>query len=272
MSYSSINRHMQAPMTDHRGSCDNAPYYQQSYGGDHYYGPNGFVLTDRNLSIHTAAMPMVARADPMYGTAGYAAQRSRDNHHFLASTVTNQPTPAPLNYPSYGTPPSQASGAGYSYPVPEERHSQFRMSGVDNSLHHSIADERPYSDAPRSQIHQPYWFSAETGSNTRIGRSMNQYQQYTLASVDQASLRSSRQYPNEEAPEYGVADLVTDEGVPSTQSAMAYRPRFQHGYASTPEFDDTLARGNYQAYQHNLSTNGDEENIHDDRASDSNRQ
>ncbi|KAF5591325.1 hypothetical protein FPANT_5718 [Fusarium pseudoanthophilum] len=241
MSYSSINRHMQAPMTDHRGSCDNAPYYQQSYGGDHYYGPNGFVLTDRNLSIHTAAMPMVARADQMYGTAGYAAQHSRDNHHFIASTVNNQFTPAPLNCPSYGTPPSQASGAGYSYPIPEERHSQFRMSGVDNSLHHSMADERPYSDAPRSQIHQPYWFSAETGSNTRIGRSMNQYQQYTLASVDQASLRSSRQYPNEEVPEYGVADLVTDEGVPTAQSAMAYRPRFQHGYASPPELDDTLA-------------------------------
>ncbi|KAF5629582.1 uncharacterized protein FTJAE_8557 [Fusarium tjaetaba] len=272
MSYSSINRHMQAPMTDHRGSCDNAPYYQQSYGGDHYDGPNGFVLTDRNLSIHTAAMPMVARADQMYGTAGYAAQHSRDNHQFLASTVNNQLTPAPLNYPSYGTPPSQASGADYSYPIPEERHSQFRMSGVDNSLHHSMTDERPYSDAPRSQIHQPYWFSAETGSNTRIGRSMNQYQQYTLASFDQASLRSSRQYPNEEVTEYGVADLVTDEGVPTTRSAMAYRPRFKHGYASPPEFDDTLARGNYQAYQHNLSTNGDEENIHGDRASDSNRQ
>ncbi|KAF5697928.1 hypothetical protein FMUND_15255 [Fusarium mundagurra] len=272
MSYSSINRHMQAPITDHRGSCDNAPYYQQSYGGDHYYDPNGFVLTDRNLSIHTAAMPMVARADQMYGTAGYAAQHSRDNHHFLASTVNTQLTPAPLNYPSYGTPPFQASGAGYSYPIPEERHSQLRMSGVDNSLHHSMADERPYSDAPRSQIHQPYWFSAETGSNTRIGRSMNQYQQHTLASVDQASFRPSRQYPNEEVPEYGVADLVTDEGVPATQPAMAYRPRFQHGYASPPEFDDTLARGNCQAYQHNISTNGDEENIHGARVSDSNRQ
>ncbi|KAF4434542.1 hypothetical protein FACUT_7900 [Fusarium acutatum] len=272
MSYSSINRHVQAPMTDHRGSCDNAPYHQQSYGGDHYYDPNGFVLTDRNLSIHTAAMPMVARADQMYGTAGYAAQHSRDNHHFLASKVNTQLTPVPLNYPSYGTPPLQASGAVYSYPVPEERHSQLRMSGVDNSLHHSMADERPYSDAPRSQIHQPYCFSAETGSNTRIGRSMNQYQQHTLASVDQASLRPSRQYPNEEVPEYGVADLVTDEGAPTTQPAVAYRPRFQHGYASPPEFDDTFARGNYQAYQHNLLTNGDEENIHGDRTSDSNRQ
>ncbi|KAF5617610.1 hypothetical protein F25303_13247 [Fusarium sp. NRRL 25303] len=271
MSYSSINRHMQAPMTDHRGSCDNAPYYQQSYGGDHYYDPNGFVLTDRNLSIHTAAMPMLARADQMYGTAGYAAQHSRDNH-FLASTVNTQPTPAPLNYPSYGTPPFQASGAGYSYPAPEERHSQLRMSGLDNSLHHSMADERPYSDALRSQIHQPNWFSAETGSNTRIGRSMNQYQQHTLASVDQASLRPSRQYPNEEVPEYGFADLVADEGVPTTQPAVAYRPRFQHGYASPPEFDDTLARGNCQAYQHNLSTSGDQDNIHGDRASDSDHQ
>ncbi|KLO86308.1 uncharacterized protein LW94_3358 [Fusarium fujikuroi] len=271
MSYSSINRHMQAPMTDHRGSCDNAPYYQQSYGGDHYYDPNGFVLTDRNLSIHTAAMPMLARADQMYGTAGYAAQHSRNNH-FLASTVNTQLTPAPLNYPSYGTPPFQASGAGYSYPAPEERHSQLRMSGLDNSLHHSMADERPYTHDPRSQIHQPNWFSAETGSNTRIGRSMNQYQQHTLASVDQASLRPSRQYPNQEVPEYGFADLVTDEGVPTTQPAVAYRPRFQYGYASPPEFDDTLARGNYQAYQHNLSTNGDEDNIHGDRASDSDRQ
>ncbi|KAF5699530.1 hypothetical protein FGLOB1_11312 [Fusarium globosum] len=271
MSYSSINRHMQAPMTDHRDSCDNAPYYQQSYGGDHYYDTNGFVLTDRNLSIHTAAMPMLARADQMYGTAGYAAQHSRDNH-FLASTVNTQLTPAPLNYPSYGTPPFQASGAGYSYPAPEERHSQLRMSGLDNSLHHSMADERPYSHDPRSQIHQPNWFSAETGSNTRIGRSMSQYQQHTLASVDQASLRPSRQYPNEEVPEYGFADLVTDEGVPTTQPAVAYRPRFQYGYASPPEFDDTLARGNYQAYQHNLSTNGDEDNIHGDRASDSDRQ
>ncbi|KAI1062010.1 hypothetical protein LB506_009849 [Fusarium annulatum] len=271
MSYSSINRNMQAPMTDHRGSCDNAPYYQQSYGGDHYYDPNGFVLTDRNLSIHTAAMPMLARADQMYGTAGYAAQHSRDNH-FLASTVNTQLTPAPLNYPSYETPPFQASGAGYSYPAPEERHSQLRMSGLDNSLHHSMADERPYSHDPRSQIHQPNWFSAETGSNTRIGRSMSQYQQHTLASVDQASLRPSRQYPNEEVPEYGFADLVTDEGVPTTQPAVAYRPRFQHGYASPPELDDTLARGNYQAYQHNLSTNGDEDNIYGDRASDSDRQ
>ncbi|KAH7164327.1 hypothetical protein DER46DRAFT_506302 [Fusarium sp. MPI-SDFR-AT-0072] len=272
MSYSSINRQMQAPMTDHRGSCDNAPYYQQSYSGDHHYDPNGFVLTDRNLSLHTAAMPMVVRADQMYSTAGYAAQHSRDNHHFLASTINTQLTPAPLNYPSYGTPPFQAPGAVYSCQVPEERHSQLRMSGVDNSLHHSMADERPYSDAPRSQIHQPYWFSAETGSNTRIGRSMNQYQQHTLASVDQASLRSSRQYPKEEVPEYGVADLVTDEGVPTTQPAVAYRPRYQHGYASTAEFDDTLARGNYQAYQHNISTNDDEENFHGDRASDSNHQ
>ncbi|KAL7767812.1 hypothetical protein ACKLNR_002113 [Fusarium oxysporum f. sp. zingiberi] len=272
MSYSSINRQMQAPMTDHRDSCDNAPYYQQSYSGDHHYGPNGFVLTDRNLSVHTAAMPMVVRADQMYSTAGYAAQHSRDNHHFLASTVNTQLTPAPLNYPSSGTPPIQAPGAVYSYQVPEERHSHLRMSGVGNSLHHSMADERPYSDAPRSQIHQPYWFSAETGSNTRIGRSMNQYQQHTLASVDQASLCSSRQYPKEEVPEYGVADLVTDEGVPTTQPAVAYRPRYQHGYASTAEFDDTLARGNYQAYQHNLSTNDDEENFHGDRASDSNHQ
>ncbi|KAH7223539.1 hypothetical protein BKA60DRAFT_450696 [Fusarium oxysporum] len=272
MSYSSINRQMQAPMTDHRDSCDNAPYYQQSYSGDHHYGPNGFVLTDRNLSVHTAAMPMVVRADQMYSTAGYAAQHSRDNHHFLASTVNTQLTPAPLNYPSSGTPPIQAPGAVYSYQVPEERHSHLRMSGVGNSLHHSMADERPYSDAPRSQIHQPYWFSAETGSTTRIGRSMNQYQQHTLASVDQASLCSSRQYPKEEVPEYGVADLVTDEGVPTTQPAVAYRPRYQHGYASTAEFDDTLARGNYQAYQHNLSTNDDEENFHGDRASDSNHQ
>ncbi|WKT44537.1 hypothetical protein QSH57_009390 [Fusarium oxysporum f. sp. vasinfectum] len=272
MSYSSINRQMQAPMTDHRDSCDNAPYYQQSYSGDHHYGPNGFVLTDRNLSVHTAAMPMVVRADQMYSTAGYAAQHSRDNHHFLASTVNTQLTPAPLNYPSSGTPPVQAPGGVYSYQVPEERHSHLRMSGVGNSLHHSMADERPYSDAPRSQIHQPYWFSAETGSTTRIGRSMNQYQQHTLASVDQASLCSSRQYPKEEVPEYGVADLVTDEGVPTTQPAVAYRPRYQHGYASTAEFDDTLARGNYQAYQHNLSTNDDEENFHGDRASDSNHQ
>ncbi|KAF5597043.1 uncharacterized protein FSUBG_8613 [Fusarium subglutinans] len=273
MSYSSINRHMQAPMTGHRGSCDNAPYYQQSYGGDHYYDPNGFVLTDRNLSIHTAAMPMVARADQMHGTAGYAAQHSPDNHHhFLASTVNTQLTPAPLNYPSHGTPPFQASGAVYSYPVPEERHSQLRMGGVDNSLHHSMAEERPLSDAPRSQIHQPYWSSAETGSNTRIGRSMNQYQQHTLASVDQASLHHLRQYPNGEVPEHGVADLVTDEGVLTTQPAVAYRPRFQHGYASPPDSDDTLARGNYQAYQYNLLTNGDEENIHGDRASDRNRQ
>ncbi|KAL5623052.1 hypothetical protein FOBRF1_002302 [Fusarium oxysporum] len=272
MSYSSINRQMQAPMTDHRDSCDNAPYYQQSYSGDHHYGPNGFVLTDRNLSVHTAAMPMVVRADQMYSTAGYAAQHSRDNHHFLASTVNTQLTPAPLNYPSSGTPPIQTPGAVYSYQVPEERHSHLRMSGVGNSLHHSMADERPYSDAPRSQIHQPYWFSAETGSNTRIGRSMNQYQQHTLASVDQASLCSSRQYPKEEVPEYGVADLVTDEGVPTTQPAVAYRPRYQHGYASTAEFDDTLARGNYQAYQHSLPTNDDEENFHGDRASDSNHQ
>ncbi|KAH7204050.1 hypothetical protein DER44DRAFT_747519 [Fusarium oxysporum] len=272
MSYSSINRQMQAPMTDHRDSCDNAPYYQQSYSGDHHYGPNGFVLTDRNLSVHTAAMPMVVRADQMYSTAGYAAQHSRDNHHFLASTVNTQLTPAPLNYPSSGTPPIQTPGAVYSYQVPEERHSHLRMSGVGNSLHHSMADERPYSDAPRSQIHQPYWFSAETGSNTRIGRSMNQYQQHTLASVDQASLCSSCQYPKEEVPEYGVADLVTDEGVPTTQPAVAYRPRYQHGYASTAEFDDTLARGNYQAYQHSLSTNDDEENFHGDRASDSNHQ
>ncbi|KAI3584821.1 hypothetical protein IWW34DRAFT_608748 [Fusarium oxysporum f. sp. albedinis] len=272
MTYSSINRQMQAPMTDHRDSCDNAPYYQQSYSGDHHYGPNGFVLTDRNLSVHTAAMPMVVRADQMYSTAGYAAQHSRDNHHFLASTVNTQLTPAPLNYPSSGTPPIQAPGAVYSYQVPEERHSHLRMSGVGNSLHHSMADERPYSDAPRSQIHQPYWFSAETGSNTRIGRSMNQYQQHTLASVDQASLCSSRQYPKEEVPEYGVADLVSDEGVPTTQPAVAYRPRYQHGYASTAEFDDTLARGNYQAYQHNLSTNDDKENFHGDRASDSNHQ
>lgn len=263
---------MTAPMTDHRDSCDNAPYYQQTYSGDHHYGLNGFVLTDRNLSVHTAAMPMVVRADQMYSTAGYAAQHSRDNHHFLASTVNTQLTPAPLNYPSSGTPPIQTPGAVYSYQVPEERHSHLRMSGVGNSLHHSMADERPYSDAPRSQIHQPYWFSAETGSNTRIGRSMNQYQQHTLASVDQASLCSSRQYPKEEVPEYGVADLVTDEGVPTTQPAVAYRPRYQHGYASTAEFDDTLARGNYQAYQHNLSTNDDEENFHGDRASDSNHQ
>uniref|UniRef100_A0A0D2XNF0 Uncharacterized protein n=1 Tax=Fusarium oxysporum (strain Fo5176) TaxID=660025 RepID=A0A0D2XNF0_FUSOF len=272
MSYSSINRQMQAPMTDHRDSSDNAPYYQQSYGGDHHYGPNGFVLTDRNVSVHTAAMPMVVRADQMYSTAGYAAQHSRDNHHFLASTVNTQLTPAPLNYPSSGTPPIQAPGAVYSYQVPEERHSHLRVSGVGNSLHHSMVDERPYSDAPRSQIHQPYWFSAETGSNTRIGRSMNQYQQHTLASVDQASLCSSRQYPKEEVPEYGVADLVTDEGVPTTQPTVAYRPRYQHGYASAAEFDDTLARGNYQAYQHNLSTNDDEENFHGHRASDSNHQ
>jgi hypothetical protein len=272
MSYSSINRQMQAPMTDHRGSCDNAPYYQQTYSGDHHYDPNGFVLTDRNPSTHTAAMSMVARADRMYSTAGHAAQDSRDNHHFLASTVNSQLTLAPLNYPPYGIVPFQAQGAVYSYQVPTERHSQLKMSGVDTSLHTSMADERPYSDAPRPQTHQPYWFSAETGSNTRIGRSTNQYQQHTLASVDQTSLRSSRQCPKEEIPEYGGADLVTDEGVPITHPAVASRSRYQHGYASMTKFDDTLARGNYQAYQHNLSTNGVEENFHSDRASDSNHQ
>ncbi|KAF9772678.1 hypothetical protein IL306_009602 [Fusarium sp. DS 682] len=256
MSYCSINRQMQAPMTDRRGSCDNSPYSQQAYSGDHHYDPNEFVLTDRSPSTHTVATPMVARGDRMYSTAGYLAHDSRDSRHFHASTINTKLTPP------------QAEGAGYSYRDPAERHSQLRMSGVDTSLPPSTVDERSYFDVPRPQTHQPYWYSAENGSNTRIGRSMNQYQQHTLACVDQASLRPSRQYPKEEILEYGGADQVPDEGVSTTLPTVAYRPRHQHGYASMTQFDDSLARGNYQAYQHNLSTNEGDENRYSGRVSD----
>ncbi|KAF4344684.1 hypothetical protein FBEOM_1351 [Fusarium beomiforme] len=271
MSYCSINRQMQAPMTHRRGSYDNSPYSQQAHSGDHHYDPNEFVLTDRSPSPH-AAMPVVARGHRIYITAGHVAHDSRDNRHFHASTINTQLTPAPLDYPPYGTAPFQAQGPSYSYRDPVERHSPLRMSGVDTSLSSSMVDERLYSDVLRPQTHQPHWYTAETGSNTRIGRSMSQYQQHTLACVEQPSLRPSRQCPKEEIPEYGSVDQAPDQGVSATLPPVANCPRHQHGYESMTQAGDSLVRDNYPATQHNLSANVGDENWRGGRDFDKNCQ
>ncbi|KAM0221034.1 hypothetical protein ACHAQD_005790 [Fusarium lateritium] len=270
ISYSSINRQMQAPVTDRRGSYDNSPYSYEAYSGDYHYGSSEYVLTGRNSSISAAAMPMMGGGDRTSRMAGYVGQGSRDSHNDYAMPINPQITSAYPHYPPYGSGPIQGQTGGYSYQDATERHSQFRLSGADASLSPSMPDERSCPDVPHPQSHEPYWYAAETGPNTRIGRSVNQYQQHTLAYAGEASLPSSRQYPREEISESCGADPGPGEVIPTAFSESTYDPRYQHGYASTGVFGGDHTRGNHQEFQHNHSTSEVDEDWHGTWASDKN--
>ncbi|KAF4436487.1 hypothetical protein F53441_13239 [Fusarium austroafricanum] len=267
----SVNRQMQAPMSGHRSSYDDVPYSQQAYGGDHHYGLNEFVLTDRSPLTHTSAVSMVDSGDRVYSMGDYVPQSSRRSHDFHASTISTQFTPGTLDYPPHGSVSFQGQAGDSSYRDPTEHRYQFRMSGIDTSLSPSTADERPCSNFPRSQVHQPYLYPAETGSNTRIGRSMNQYQQHTSACVDQTSFHSSRQCPRGEISDHSGVDLASGRGAPITPLEATFRTRYQHGYKSVGEFNDNSACGNQEAHQHNLSTNEGDGSWHSARACDNSK-
>ncbi|CAJ0539903.1 Ff.00g072840.m01.CDS01 [Fusarium sp. VM40] len=267
ISYSSINRQMQAPVTDHRGSYDNSRHSREAYSGDYHYGPSEFVLTGRNSSIPAAAMPMMDGEDRTSRMVGYVGQGSRDSRNDYAMPINPQITSAYPHYPPYGSGPLQGQTGGYSWQDATERHSQFRLSGADVSISPSMPDERSCPDIPHPQSHEPYWYAAETGSNTRIGRSVNQYQQHTLAFAGETSLHSSRQYPREENSESCGAGLGPGEVIPTTYSASMYDPRYQHGYAPTGLFGGNHTRGNHQEFQYNHATSDGDEDWHGTRAS-----
>ncbi|WZH43529.1 uncharacterized protein QYS62_004536 [Fusarium acuminatum] len=262
ISYSSINRQMQAPVTDHRGSYDNNRYSTEAYSGGYHYSPSEFALTGRNSSIPAADMPMMDGGDRTSRMAGYVGQGNRDSRSDYAMPINPQITPAYPHYPPYGSGPLQGQTGGYSWQDATERHSQFRLSGADASPSPSMPDERPCPDVHYPQSHELYWYAAETGSNTRIGRSANQYQQHTLAFTGETSLHSSHQYPREENSESCGAGLSPGEVIPTPYSTSTYDPRYQHDYASTGVFGGDHTRGNHQEFQHNLSTSDGEEDWH----------
>ncbi|KAF5673309.1 hypothetical protein FHETE_3433 [Fusarium heterosporum] len=217
INYSSINRQMQAPMTDHRGSFDNSSTFHEAYSGDYHYGPNG---GERASHI-----------------AGYVGHDNRDKRNVYAVPTNPQLTTVSPHSHLYG----------------------FRMSRADTSLSPSASNARSCLDVPHPQAHEQYWYSAETRSNTRIGRSVSQYKEHTLACVDEASLHSSRQAPREGISRSPGVDLAPEEGFLATYSASIYGPRYQHDYASTGVLDGGHTCGNYQTFDHDHLTNGNDE-------------
>ena len=231
MSYFSINRQMQAPTTDHRGSYDSVVRSQAAHGGDYHYRPSEFVLTDRTPSSHMAVFPGTASEN----TAAYATRplthSSRDSREFQSSTTRTQPTSS-VNHHVYGSGSAQDQ-AGISYQSPAQRHYHDMANGANASTCPVTLDEGPYANVQRPQVHQPSWYSSETGWNAGIGRSMNQYQQYTLAG----------------------ADLVTGEVISTAYPIAAYRSKHQTGYASLGGLDVNYADDNLQAHRYKWSTN-----------------
>ncbi|KAJ4265447.1 hypothetical protein NW762_004735 [Fusarium torreyae] len=261
MSYFSINRQMQAPVTDHQGSHDNFSYTHEAYAGGHHYGPNEFVLTDRNLSTRTIALPMATNGNRAMYTADYAAHGSRDNHNFYAAAANTQITPVPFSHPSFGFAPIQGQAVDSSYRYATGHHPQSSMNDADISLTPSTPDGRSYGASQHLQTHQPYWHAGETGPNTRIGRSMDQHQQHPLAYVDDSSLQSSHQFPKGFSGPSGVG-LGTNEGAPIVRTTTPYRPRHHHSYATIGGPNDTYAESDQQTCQHSRSTSGGSEDWH----------
>ncbi|KAM0557153.1 hypothetical protein ACHAPJ_005416 [Fusarium lateritium] len=261
MSYFSINRQMQAPVTDHQGSHDNFSYTREAYTGGHHYGTSEFVLTDRNLPTRATALPMAANVNRAMHAVDYAAHGSRDNHNFYAAGVNTQIAPVPFNHPSYGSAPIQGQAGDSSYRYTTEHQPQFSMNDADTSFTPSTPDGRSYVAAQHLQIHRPYWHTGETGPNTRIGRSMDQRQQHPLAYVDDSSLQSSHQFPKGFSGPSGVG-LGTNEGAPTTGTTTPYRPRHHHSYATIGGPNDSYAHGDQQTYQHSRSTSGGSEDWH----------
>lgn len=254
MSYFNVNRQMQAPTTDHRGSYDNFSYSQTAYGGDYIYGPSEIVLTGRTHSNHTAATSVMTRGSFTPYATGPLAPGIQDSHEFQAPTINTQSSSNPLNHHLYSLGSSQDQASIYPYQDPTERYCQNRMNSTDASPYPTMPNERPYPDVPRLQTHQPSWYPSEIGWNARIGRSTSQYQQHTLACVDETSFHSSDQHLREEIPERSGADPATGNGV-STYSAAVCHFKHPDRHASLGGFDVDFACGNLQAFQHNRSTN-----------------
>ncbi|KAF4986769.1 hypothetical protein FGRMN_10687 [Fusarium graminum] len=259
ISYSSINRQMQAPMIDHRSSFDDFSTSHEAYSEDYHHGPSEFVLTGRNPSVHTTAVPMIDGGERASHMAVCVGHDSRDNRNVYAVPINPQLNTFSLYSHLYGLSPIQGQIGSHSYQDAAERHYQFRMSGADTSLSPSTSDARSCLDVPHPQAHEQYWRSAETGSNTRIGRSVSQYKEHTLACVDEARLHSSRQAPREEISRSPGVGLAPEEGFPATYSASIYGPRYQHDYASTGIFDGGHTRGNYQTFERNHLTSRNDE-------------
>ncbi|PCD31562.1 hypothetical protein FGRA07_10105 [Fusarium graminearum] len=272
MSYYSINRQMQAPTIDHRGSCDSVPLLQTAYGGGYHHGLSEFVLTDRTLPNHAFAAPAMARDNLAPYETGHLTRSSRDSHEPHASISDPQSTSGPLDHRPFGSGSSQGQASVYSNRKPMERHCQTRMNSADTSIYPKIPDERYYIDVPHLQTHQPSWYPPETEWNARIGRSMNQYQQHTLACADEASLYHSHQFPKEESSEWSGTDRPAGNGISTMYPAAVCHSGHPNGSLSMGGFDVEHSRGNLKAYQHNWSTNETDNDRHGARASDSGRQ
>ncbi|KAF5018150.1 hypothetical protein F66182_9877 [Fusarium sp. NRRL 66182] len=245
MSYFSINHQTQAPTIDPRGSFNSVPYAQTAYAGTGIYGSNEYVLTDRNPSMRAHAPVNEGRAPYV---PEYAVHTSRDRRNFLATTVNPQATPVHLGYTHHGPAPTQFPAVDYLYQGSSANHSQFSLNDV-----HLVPDEHSYAGVPRLQTHQPSWYTAMTGSNTRIGRSGDGRQQQSSAYASEPGHHSSSQLSGEGLSESSCVGFGHGEGVSATDTTTPYHPSYQHGYGSTGGFDNSYARGNQLAYQHNWS-------------------
>ncbi|RGP64074.1 hypothetical protein FLONG3_9696 [Fusarium longipes] len=273
ISYHSINCQMQAPITDHRSSYDSLPHPQMAYGGNYrHHGPSEVILTDRAPSNHSVAMPVMVRDNLASYATGHLAHSGPDGHEFQASTIDTQPAPVPPPPHLLGSVPKQGQASAYTYREPTECHYQAGMNGTDTPSYSTIPDGRSYVDISRLQTHQPSWYPYEAGWNARIGRSVNQYQQHTLACAGEASLYSSRQYPEEETSECFNADRATSDGVSTVYPTMGCHSGYFNGYPSASGFDTDHAHGNLKAYQYNGSASEVVDNRHGARASSDNRQ
>ncbi|RGP74409.1 hypothetical protein FSPOR_1418 [Fusarium sporotrichioides] len=270
--YHSINRQMQAPTTDHRGSCNSVPLLQTTYGGGYHHGPSEFVLTDRNPPNHTVALPAMAYENLAPYVMEHLALSSRGSYELLSSTTDPQFTSVSLNHHPFGFGSSQGQASVYPYRKPTERHYQARTNSAGTSNYPTMPDERSYIDVPHLQTHQPSWYPPETERNARIGRCMNQYQQHTLACVDEASLHYSHQVPKGETSEWSGADRAAGNGVSTMYPVAICHSGYPNGSSSIGDFNVEHSRGNLKAYQHNYSTNETDNERHSARASDNGRQ
>ncbi|KAG8677009.1 hypothetical protein FPOAC2_03126 [Fusarium poae] len=272
ISYHNINRQMQAPTTDHQGSFDSVPLLQTAHGGGYHHGLSEFVVTDRTLPNYTVVMPAMARESLAPYVSGHLTRSSRDNHELQASILDPQSTSSHINHHPFGSDPSQGQASAYPYRKPTERHCRTRMNSADISNYPKTPDERSYINVPYLQTHQPSWHPPATEWNAGIGRSTNQYQQHTLACVDEASLHHSHQYPKEETSEWSGVDRAAGNGISTVYPVVVCHPGHPNGSSSTYGFDVEHSRGNIKAYQHNWSTNESDNDRHGTRASESGRQ
>jgi hypothetical protein len=263
---------MTAPTTDHQGSFDSVPLLQTAHGGGYHHGLSEFVVTDRTLPNYTVVMPAMARESLAPYVSGHLTRSSRDNHELQASILDPQSTSSHINHHPFGSDPSQGQASAYPYRKPTERHCRTRMNSADISNYPKTPDERSYINVPYLQTHQPSWHPPATEWNAGIGRSTNQYQQHTLACVDEASLHHSHQYPKEETSEWSGVDRAAGNGISTVYPVVVCHPGHPNGSSSTYGFDVEHSRGNIKAYQHNWSTNESDNDRHGTRASESGRQ